>query len=106
MSETRVLSPAGANLRPAQEAKQNSVILDARFRQRLPAETRDFVLDVAFQATPGFTILFGASGAGKTTLLDSVAGLTTPDEGRIALGKCLLFDASRRVSLPVAKRHV
>jgi putative ABC transport system ATP-binding protein len=30
-----------------------------------------------------FVILFGPSGAGKTTILDLVAGLDTPDSGRI-----------------------
>jgi molybdate transport system ATP-binding protein len=106
MSETRALPPASANLRSAQEAKQNGLMLTARLRKRLPAETRDFVLDVDFQATPGFTILLGASGAGKTSLLDSVAGLTTPDEGRITLGERLLFDTTQHVNLPVAKRRV
>ena len=57
-------------------------------------------------APPGFTILFGASGAGKTTLLDCLAGLTTPDSGRISLGDRILFDSSVRVNVPTAKRRV
>ncbi len=66
----------------------------------------EFALEVEFQASPGFTILFGPSGAGKTTLLDCVAGLTKPDSGRIAIGDRVLFDAARPIDLPVAKRRV
>jgi molybdate transport system ATP-binding protein len=81
-------------------------LLAAQFRKRLAAQAQEFVLEVEFQAAPGFTILFGPSGAGKTTLLDCVAGLATPDSGRITLRDRVLFDAAQRVNLPVAKRRV
>ena len=81
-------------------------MLTAQFRKRLAAQSQEFVLEVEFQAAPGFTILFGPSGAGKTTLLDCVAGLTTPDAGRIAIGDRILFDAAQDIDLPVAKRRV
>jgi molybdate transport system ATP-binding protein len=55
---------------------------------------------------PGFTILFGPSGAGKTTLLDCVAGLVVPEAGSIAIEERVLFDAGKRVNLPIAKRRV
>ncbi len=66
----------------------------------------EFCLDVEFAATPGFTILFGPSGAGKTTLLDCLAGLLTPDAGRIAVSGRVLFDAAEYVNLPPARRSV
>ena len=50
--------------------------LHAKFQKRLQSRGNEFLLDVAIDATPGFTILFGASGAGKTTLLDCLAGIT------------------------------
>jgi molybdate transport system ATP-binding protein len=81
-------------------------LLEARFRKRLAAPERDFVLEAEFQAGTGFTILFGPSGAGKTTVLDCVAGLTKPDSGRIAVGGRVLFDAARNINFPVAKRHI
>ena len=80
--------------------------LEARFRKRLAAPERDFVLEAEFQAEAGFTILFGPSGAGKTTVLDCVAGLATPDSGRIAVADRVLFDAARSIDFPVAKRRV
>ncbi len=82
-----------------------SSALEACLRKRFDATSPEFVLDVDFQAAPGFTILFGSSGAGKTTVLDCVAGLTTPDFGRIALGSRVLFDAAHRMNVPIAKRR-
>jgi len=63
-----------------------------------------FSLDVTLTAAPGFTILFGPSGAGKTTLLDCIAGLTTPDAGRIAIGTTMLFDSQSQVNIPPHRR--
>jgi molybdate transport system ATP-binding protein len=49
--------------------------------------------------------LVGPSGGGKTTLLNMVAGLITPDEGRIAIGDAVLFDSATGVNLmPKARR--
>src|SRR4029077_15718768 len=40
------------------------------------------------------------------TLLDCVAGLAAPDEGRIAVGERVLFDAKHYTDVPVARRGV
>src|SRR5260370_12457153 len=72
----------------------------------LRSPEREFSLDVEFTAEPGFTILFGASGSGKTTLLDCVAGLATPDTGRITVGERVLFETNSRIDVSVAKRGV
>jgi molybdate transport system ATP-binding protein len=66
----------------------------------------EFVLEVAFQSRPGFTILFGASGAGKTTLLDCIGGSLSPDDGHIQLGERILYDSGSRTNVPLAKRRV
>jgi len=55
------------------------------------ASLGDLALDVAFDVEPGVTVLFGASGAGKTSVINAVAGLLTPDAGRISLGDVVLF---------------
>ncbi len=65
-----------------------------------------FALDVEFTVSPGFTILFGPSGAGKTTLLDCIAGLQTPEAGRIAIAGDALFDKAAGVNLPPNRRSV
>ncbi|HWW14970.1 MAG TPA: ATP-binding cassette domain-containing protein [Candidatus Dormibacteraeota bacterium] len=92
------------------EVKPANPTLTARIRKSFPTPEREFSLDVEFSATPGFTILFGASGSGKTTLLDCVAGLATPDAGRIAVGERVWFDektdAGAGTNILVSKRRV
>ena len=88
------------------EPKLANPTLSARIRKSFSSAERAFSLDVDFSAAPGFTILFGPSGSGKTTLLDCVAGLATPDAGRIAVGERVLFDANVNGNVPVAKRGV
>jgi molybdate transport system ATP-binding protein len=65
-----------------------------------------FRLDVEFMAASGVTILFGHSGSGKTTCLRAVAGIVTPDEGRISLDERLYFDSASGVNLPMQQRRV
>ena len=48
----------------------------------------------------------GPSGAGKTTVLRAIAGLRTPDRGRIALGERAWFDSGARIDLPPEQRSV
>jgi len=86
------------------ESRSANPALSAGIRKRFASTEREFSLDVEFNAGPGFTILFGPSGAGKTTLLDCVAGLATPDAGRISIAERVLFDANTSVQVPVARR--
>ena len=50
--------------------------------------------------------LFGPSGSGKTSILEAIAGLRTPQQGRIAIDRRVLFDTETRTSVPVRDRHV
>src|ERR1700677_4230069 len=74
------------------ESKSSNPSLTACVRKNFSDAQRSFSLDVEFHAAPGFTILFGPSGSGKTTLLDCVAGLATPDDGRITVDDRVLFE--------------
>ena len=69
-------------------------------------EAGTFVLDVSFEAPPGFTIFFGPSGAGKSTLLDCLAGLVRPNAGKIAIGELVLFDSAMHIDVPPQKRRI
>jgi len=80
-------------------------VLSLAIRKRYSADA-DFALDLELAASPGFTILFGASGAGKTTLLDCVAGLVRPDSGNIRVGGRTFFEGESKVNLAVATRNV
>ena len=98
-------TPAIAADIQASASQPESRRLDAQLRKHYVTPEREFNLDVAFNAAPGFTILFGASGAGKTTLLDCIAGLTTPDSGHIVIGDRVLFDAAQHVDTSVNLRR-
>ena len=64
-------------------------------------------LDAALSAEPGRPVaLIGANAAGKTTLLRCLAGLHTPDRGRIELDGDVWFDSERRVDTPAHRRRV
>jgi molybdate transport system ATP-binding protein len=65
-----------------------------------------FRLDINLSAPAGVTALFGASGAGKTTIIQSVAGLLSPDAGRIVLDGEVLFDRETGVSRPPQQRQL
>ena len=81
--------------------------LSVKIRKRFSGgRESSFLLDVEFVAAKGFTILFGASGAGKTTLLDCIAGLQSPEQGRVAIGDAVLFDSGSRVNVPPNRRSV
>ena len=67
-----------------------------------------FSLDVSFEVTDPREVLalLGPSGCGKSLTLKCVAGVETPDEGRITLNGRTLFDSEARVSLPPRLRRV
>jgi molybdate transport system ATP-binding protein len=62
------------------------------------------VIAAACNAPAGLTGLYGVSGAGKTTLLDMVAGLLSPDQGRIVVGGVVVFDKDAGVNLSPQQR--
>jgi molybdate transport system ATP-binding protein len=80
--------------------------LEVRIRKRYLNPEGSFNLNVQFRALAGFTILFGASGAGKTTLLDCIAGLSDPDDGRIAVGGEDLYDSEKKWNVAAWKRNI
>lgn len=65
-----------------------------------------FTLQVAFDAPPGVTALFGRSGSGKTTVINAVAGLLRPDQGRITANGTVLLDTETGRDLPAHRRRI
>ena len=76
--------------------------LSVKIRKRFGA----FSLSVSFSAEDGVLGLLGASGCGKSLTLRCIAGIETPDEGRIVLGDRVLFDSEARINLAPQKRRV
>ena len=86
--------------RRAQDRRAMSLSVDIRHAMGA------FRLNVTFEAPDGVTVLFGRSGSGKTSVVNAVAGLLTPDEGRIVLEGRVLFDSAARRSVPVHRRRL
>jgi iron(III) transport system ATP-binding protein len=51
-------------------------------------------------------VLLGPSGCGKTTTMRCIAGLETPNSGRIALSGRVVFDDKAGINVPINKRRV
>lgn len=66
----------------------------------------DFHLCASFETDGGVLGILGASGCGKSMTLKCIAGIETPDSGRIVLDGVTLFDAEKRVNLPPQQRRV
>jgi molybdate transport system ATP-binding protein len=75
-------------------------------RKRLASEGREFRLEAAFEAENERIVVFGPSGSGKSVTLQCIAGLLTPDEGRIEIGARVLFDSAAGINLPSRARSV
>ncbi len=66
----------------------------------------EYDLDIHFSTTEDGFGLMGASGSGKSMLLKCIAGIQTPDQGRIVLNDQVLFDSEKKIDLPPQHRHV
>ncbi|MGL5941819.1 MAG: molybdate ABC transporter permease subunit [Waterburya sp.] len=80
---------------------QQPIALIVDIQKQLPG----FRLNVSFQTDQTPLGLLGASGAGKSLILRCIAGLDTPDQGRIVLNGKVLFDSEKGINLPPRDRH-
>ncbi len=64
----------------------------------------DFHLKSRFYAENETLAILGASGCGKSMTLKCIAGVETPDRGRIVLDGRVLFDSDRKINLPARVR--
>ena len=68
-------------------------------------EFGEFCLDVSFENHGNCMGILGASGCGKSMTLKCIAGIETPDQGRIVLNGRVLFD-SKKINIAPQKRNV
>ncbi|WP_394525304.1 sulfate/molybdate ABC transporter ATP-binding protein [Lacrimispora sp. JR3] len=76
--------------------------LQVRIRKKFSG----FEMDVEFETDGGCMGILGASGCGKSMTLKCVAGIETPDQGKIVLNGKILFDSEKRINLPARERQV
>ena len=74
--------------------------LEVNIKKKYPS----FTLDVAFTAGDETLGFLGASGCGKSLTMRCIAGIETPDEGRIVVNDQVFFDSAQRVNLTPQKR--
>ena len=75
-----------------------SLVLD--IKKRYPG----FTLDIQLEAGEERVALLGASGCGKSCTLRCIAGVETPDEGKIVVNGVTFFDSSAGINLSPQER--
>lgn len=76
--------------------------LEVNIRKKL----KEFTLQAEFVLYDGVLGLMGSSGSGKSMLLKCLAGIETPDCGRIVLNGRVLFDSTEKINLPPQQRRI
>lgn len=66
----------------------------------------DFSLKVDFEGSSAAIGLLGASGSGKSMTLRCIAGIETPDKGRIVINGKTVFDSEKGINLKPQKRRI
>lgn len=74
--------------------------LEVAIKKRFP----DFTLDAVFSAESETLGFLGASGCGKSLTLRCIAGIETPDEGRIVVNGETFFDSKKKINLSAQQR--
>ncbi|MGA9756598.1 MAG: ATP-binding cassette domain-containing protein [Desulfobaccales bacterium] len=82
------------------------MLIRVEVKKRLTSQGRVFALEVDFVAESERLVLFGPSGSGKTLTLQLLAGVLTPDAGRIIVGDLVLFDKEKNVNVPARRRAI
>lgn len=67
---------------------------------------RDFSLKVQFEGSSAAIGLLGASGSGKSMTLRCIAGIETPDRGKIVINGKTVFDSEAGINLKPQKRRI
>ncbi|MGD2181340.1 molybdate ABC transporter permease subunit [Lusitaniella coriacea] len=83
-------------------SRDSEIELSVEIQKQFPR----FLLNVAFKTNRLPLGVLGSSGAGKSLILRCIAGLETPDRGRIVLNGRVLFDSSCGINLPARDRSI
>jgi molybdate ABC transporter permease protein len=86
----------------AKGVKYGNKGLFVNLKKKLPGFTLDAQLEVNGQPLG----LLGTSGSGKSMTLRCIAGLDSPNQGRIVLNGRVLFDSQRGINIPSRQRRI
>jgi len=100
--------------KPASPQAEVSYQLEAQDPTRAPSNLsvdvtkslESYCLDLHFETHNRTVGLLGESGAGKSMTFRMIAGIETPDSGRIQLNHRILYDSARKINLPAALRKI
>ena len=67
---------------------------------------KGFSLRTAFESTTSSTGILGASGSGKSMTLRCIAGIETPDKGKIVINGRIVFDSEKKINLKPQERRI
>jgi len=82
-------------------------MISFHLRKKLLSADGEMPLEISCEIEPGqLSAIYGPSGAGKTTILRILAGLFTPDAGKINIGDNTWLDTERKINLPPQKRSL
>ena len=82
------------------------MLIQVKVKKRVTAAGRVFSLEVDFATDNERLAFFGPSGSGKSLTLHLLAGLLTPDAGKIAVGERILFDHGQSINVPARHRAI
>jgi molybdate transport system ATP-binding protein len=88
------------------EAVNEAAALEARIVIDVGRGTSRFSVTAELSLDRGVLVLFGPSGCGKSLTLRSIAGVVTPQQGRITVAGEQLFDSERRILVPAHRRRI
>lgn len=71
---------------------------------RIEKKIGRFHLQSEFESGSETLAILGASGCGKSLTLKCIAGIETPDKGRIVLDDTVLFDSDKKINVPARLR--
>lgn len=67
---------------------------------------KGFSLKSKFESNTSATGILGASGSGKSMTLRCIAGIETPDKGRIVINGRTVFDSEKKINLRPQERRI
>lgn len=80
--------------------------INVQINKQLRVAERRFDLNISFSSTSKRIVLHGPSGSGKSLTMMAIAGLMTPNRGKILLDQRTLFDHESNTNLRPQERNV